>query len=45
MNDFVVQFHSVFEDDQNVYILLEICKNQTLNELIKRRKRITETEV
>lgn len=45
MNEFVVQFDSVFEDDQNVYILLEICKNQTLNELIKRRKRITETEV
>ncbi len=28
-----------------MYILLEICTNQTLNELIKRRKRLTEMEV
>jgi len=27
-----------------VYILLEVCPNQTLNELIKRRKRLTEVE-
>lgn len=35
----------MFEDHENVYILLEICNNQTLNELIKRRKRLTECEV
>jgi polo-like kinase 1 len=34
----------VFEDQDNVYILLEICNNHTLNELIKRRKRLTEME-
>lgn len=45
MNEYIVQFEYVFEDDQNVYILLEICKNQTLNELLKRRKRLTETEI
>lgn len=27
-----------------MYILLEVCPNQTLNELIKRRKRLTEVE-
>lgn len=27
-----------------MYIILELCSNQTLNELIKRRKRITEVE-
>lgn len=31
-------------DTQNVYILLEICTNQTLMELVRRRKRLTETE-
>jgi polo-like kinase 1 len=41
----VVQFEHVFEDSENVYILLEVCTNQTLNELIKRRKRLYEIEV
>jgi polo-like kinase 1 len=41
----VVKFEHVFEDHENVYILLELCTNQTLNELIKRRKRLTELEV
>lgn len=40
----VVKFEHVFEDHENVYILLELCPHQTLNELIKRRKRITELE-
>jgi len=34
----------VFEDSDNVYILLELCHNQSLNELIKRRKRLMEIE-
>jgi polo-like kinase 1 len=41
----VVQFEHVFEDQDNVYILLELCSNQTLNELLKRRKRLIELEV
>jgi len=41
----IVGFEHVFEDQENVYILLEICSNQTLNELLKRRKRLTELEV
>lgn len=41
----VVEFEHVFEDHENVYILLELCPNQTLNEKIKRRKRLTELEV
>ncbi|CAD8146010.1 unnamed protein product [Paramecium pentaurelia] len=41
----VVGFHRYFEDDENVYILLELCTNQTMNELLKRRKRLTELEV
>ena len=31
-------------DKENVYILLEICNNQSLNELVRRRKRVTEVE-
>jgi polo-like kinase 1 len=41
----VVGFEHFFEDNDNVYILLELCGNQTLNELLRRRKRLTELEV
>ena len=41
----IVGFEHYFEDTENVYILLEMCHNQSLNELLKRRKRITEIEV
>ena len=41
----IVAFEHYFEDTENVYILLEMCQNQTLNKLLKRRKRITEIEV
>ena len=41
----IVAFEHFFEDTENVYILLEICQNQTLNELLKRRKKLTEVEV
>ena len=40
----VVLFEHYFEDSENVYIILEMCHNQTLNELLKRRKRLTEVE-
>lgn len=40
----VVHFEHVFEDGENVYILLELCTNQSLNELIKRRRRLMEVE-
>lgn len=40
----VVAFEHYFEDTENVYILLEMCQNQSLNELLKRRKRLTEIE-
>jgi polo-like kinase 1 len=44
LNEFVVLFEKYFEDSENVYILLDICTNQSLNELVKRRKRLTELE-
>ena len=34
----IVGFEHYFEDSENVYLLLEICNNQSLNELLKRRK-------
>lgn len=40
----VVGFHGFFEDDQNVYVLLELCRRRSLMELHKRRKAITEPE-
>jgi len=41
----IVKFQHFFEDFENVYILLELASNQTMNELIRRRKRLTELEV
>jgi len=41
----VVKFHRFFEDRKRVYILLGLCSNHTLSELMKRRKRLTELEV
>jgi polo-like kinase 1 len=41
----IVGFEHFFEDSENVYILLELCQNQSLNELLRRRKRLHEIEV
>ena len=41
----IVAFEHNFEDKDNVYILLELCQNQTLNEMHVRRKILTELEV
>lgn len=40
----VVKMFSYFEDDDNVYILLELCPRRSLMELHKRRKIVTEPE-
>jgi polo-like kinase 1 len=43
-NSGIVHFESFFEDAENVFILLELCQNQTLNELLRRRKKLTDFE-
>eukprot|EP00286_Rhodomonas_abbreviata_P002457 CAMPEP_0181344388 /NCGR_PEP_ID=MMETSP1101-20121128/32147_1 /TAXON_ID=46948 /ORGANISM="Rhodomonas abbreviata, Strain Caron Lab Isolate" /LENGTH=809 /DNA_ID=CAMNT_0023456189 /DNA_START=326 /DNA_END=2755 /DNA_ORIENTATION=- len=40
----IVQFEDVFEDKENVYIVMELCPNQTMLELVKRKKRLSESE-
>lgn len=40
----VVKFESTFEDANRVYIMLELCSNQTLKEVVKRRKKLHEIE-
>jgi len=42
---YICEYKHFFEDKTNCYILLELCHNQSMNELIKRRKRLTEPEV
>jgi len=42
---YICEYKHFFEDSTNCYILLELCHNQSMNELIKRRKRLTEAEV
>ena len=44
-HDNIVKFEHYFEDNDNVYILMELCTNQTMHELLKRRKYLTELEV
>eukprot|EP01017_Pseudomicrothorax_dubius_P022661 TRINITY_DN24502_c0_g1_i1.p1 TRINITY_DN24502_c0_g1~~TRINITY_DN24502_c0_g1_i1.p1 ORF type:complete len:206 (-),score=28.15 TRINITY_DN24502_c0_g1_i1:155-772(-) len=44
-NDNILEFLHVFEDEENVYILLEMSHNQTFNELMRRRKRLIDREV
>lgn len=40
----IANFDNSFEDAENYYIVMELCPNQTLNELVRRRKRLTELE-
>eukprot|EP00929_Paragymnodinium_shiwhaense_P085707 TRINITY_DN4612_c0_g1_i1.p1 TRINITY_DN4612_c0_g1~~TRINITY_DN4612_c0_g1_i1.p1 ORF type:complete len:931 (+),score=189.66 TRINITY_DN4612_c0_g1_i1:75-2867(+) len=44
--DKIVKFYDYFEDAENVYIILELCPNHTLNEFMRRRpgKRLSEAE-
>jgi len=41
----IVEFKSNFEDDKNIYIILEICNKRSLMEMHKRRKTLTEPEI
>lgn len=40
----IVQFVDCFEDDVNVYILLEMCSNQSLLDMVRSRGVLTEIE-
>lgn len=40
----IVRFDRYFEDKENVYIMLDICHNQSLSDLVRRRKRLHELE-
>ena len=41
----IVKFEHVFEDENNVYILLELCANESLSDLMKKKKRLQDKEV
>ncbi|KAJ3123185.1 Cell cycle serine/threonine-protein kinase cdc5/MSD2 [Nowakowskiella sp. JEL0407] len=41
----IVQFYHVFEDVDYVYLILELCENNTLVDLIRHKKRLPEPEV
>ena len=43
-NAHVVKFKKCFEDTNNVYILMELCSDKTLADVVKRRGRLTERE-
>ena len=39
-----MDFITYFEDSENVYIIRELCANLSLNEMVKRRKRLSDVE-
>ena len=41
----IVRFKEFLEDDQNLYVILEPCPNQSLKDLLRRRMRLVELEV
>ena len=43
-HDNVAQLYKAFENDTNVFMVMELCENQSLIELMRNRRRITETE-
>jgi serine/threonine protein kinase len=44
LHQHIVHFELYFEDPENVYILLELCHNHTLSELIRKNKRFAEED-
>lgn len=42
---YIVKFYHVFEDDENVYMILEVCENKTFVDMLRSRRRLTEPEV
>ncbi|KAF9225661.1 Pkinase-domain-containing protein [Gyrodon lividus] len=40
----IVGFHDCFEDDDNVYMTLELCHSGSLMDMLRRRRRFTEPE-
>ena len=45
MHQNIVRFHKHFNDDHNVYLLMDLCENTTLSAMMKKRKRLHEIEV
>ncbi len=41
----IVKLERNFEDKENVYIILGLCPNLSLNDMLKRRKRFSDVEV
>ena len=41
----IATIHNYFEDEENIYILLDFYKNGTLDNILKKRERLTEIEV
>lgn len=40
----IVKFYNCFEDHENIYMILELCENRSMMELLRHRKRLTEAE-
>ncbi|KAF9007069.1 hypothetical protein BDQ17DRAFT_1324325 [Cyathus striatus] len=40
----IVRFYDCFDDDENVYMILELCPSGSLMDMLRRRRRFTEPE-
>lgn len=41
----VCKFEHFFEDNKHVYMLLEVCSDKSLHDVLKKRRRLLEIEV
>eukprot|EP01105_Mastigella_eilhardi_P018270 TRINITY_DN4220_c0_g1_i2.p1 TRINITY_DN4220_c0_g1~~TRINITY_DN4220_c0_g1_i2.p1 ORF type:complete len:132 (-),score=30.11 TRINITY_DN4220_c0_g1_i2:197-592(-) len=41
----IVRFINFFEDNANVYLLMELCNNKTMMDMMRKRKSLAEAEV
>jgi serine/threonine protein kinase len=41
----ICSFKHFFDDKDHIYMILEMCHNETMHELLVRRKRLTELEI
>jgi serine/threonine protein kinase len=41
---YICSLRTCFQDENYIYIILELCENQSLGDMIKRRKRVSEEE-
>ena len=45
LHEHLVRLVHFFEDTENIYLLMDLCENQSLHDLLQRRETLSEVEV